>query len=136
MNRRNFIRGLLAAGASFTILPGAGRKWVNQSGVWIINPDYVNAPIEIGFTFFRVPGGHAPVILDPPARYAANNGVFTQVARMIKVAPDDPRLLGSGHESNHVANPRRIHMYRRDGDRWSLATFTKPAPSCVDQAGA
>ena len=28
MNRRNFIRNILVAGASFSILPGAGRLWV------------------------------------------------------------------------------------------------------------
>lgn len=28
MNRRNFIGNLLAIGAGFTILPGAGRLWV------------------------------------------------------------------------------------------------------------
>lgn len=27
MNRRNFISGLLASGASFMVLPGAGRLW-------------------------------------------------------------------------------------------------------------
>jgi hypothetical protein len=27
MNRRNFISGILAAGAAFTVLPGTGRVW-------------------------------------------------------------------------------------------------------------
>jgi hypothetical protein len=54
MNRRGFltslIGGVLAAGVAPNILAGAGRKWVKaKSGLYIINPDWVNAPFELGF---------------------------------------------------------------------------------------
>ena len=41
MNRRNFIGNLIIAGASFAILPGAGRIWKSQAVVplnhWILD---------------------------------------------------------------------------------------------------
>lgn len=47
MNRRNFIRGLLTAAAGFTILPPA----TTYERIWRarreINPDWVNAPLEM-----------------------------------------------------------------------------------------
>lgn len=46
MNRRNFIGNILAAGAAFSILPGAGRLWKKKEQLWIPNPDYVDAPLE------------------------------------------------------------------------------------------
>lgn len=55
MNRRNFIGGLLAAAAGFTILPGAGRVWkaVITQRMVVPNPAYANAPYEISFMGFR-----------------------------------------------------------------------------------
>lgn len=54
MNRRGFltslIGGVLAAGVAPNILAGAGRKWVKaKSGMFVPNPDWVNAPFELGF---------------------------------------------------------------------------------------
>lgn len=50
MNRRNFIQSLLTAGASFTILPGAGRLWKAERAIIpAINPAWVDAPYEVGF---------------------------------------------------------------------------------------
>lgn len=45
MNRRNFIRGLLAAGAGFAILPGAGRLWKVQK--YVVFPGNPNAPYDV-----------------------------------------------------------------------------------------
>ena len=36
MNRRNFIKGILAAGAAFTVLPGAGRIWHVQRAPLVV----------------------------------------------------------------------------------------------------
>jgi hypothetical protein len=50
INRRNFLRGLLAAGASFTVLPPAAtyeRIWRATRPEWIPNPDWVTAPLEM-----------------------------------------------------------------------------------------
>lgn len=49
MNRRNFLRGIVIAGASFNILPGAGRIWKAQRSELVVNPAWVKAPYEIEF---------------------------------------------------------------------------------------
>jgi len=46
MNRRNFLRNILVAGASFTILPSTGRIWRAR---YSINPAWVTAPYEIAY---------------------------------------------------------------------------------------
>lgn len=48
MNRRNFLRNVLVAGASFAVLPPA----TTYSRIWkaerqIVNPDWVNAPFAL-----------------------------------------------------------------------------------------
>lgn len=50
MNRRNFIKNILIAGASFNILPGAGRIWKVER-TKIINPEWIDAPYENFFWF-------------------------------------------------------------------------------------
>lgn len=49
MNRRNFLRGVIIAGASFNILPGAGRIWKAQRPDLVVNPAWVEAPYEVSF---------------------------------------------------------------------------------------
>lgn len=54
-SRRNFLRSILVAGASFAILPGAGRIWhARRDTRWLfteeeltLNPDWVNAPFGL-----------------------------------------------------------------------------------------
>lgn len=59
MNRRNFLRGIIVAGASFNILPGAGRIWQARRPEIIPNPAYVNAPYEFAFYAFE------PLLIEP-----------------------------------------------------------------------
>lgn len=47
INRRNFLGNLLIAGASFAILPGAGRIW--RARRQILNPEWVNAPFGLSY---------------------------------------------------------------------------------------
>jgi hypothetical protein len=53
LSRRNFIRGLLAVGAAFTVLPPAavGRVWkaTKPELVAIVNPDWILAPYEMAW---------------------------------------------------------------------------------------
>ena len=55
MNRRSFFTKLGLAAASFAILPAAttyARKWVAptaQCAMWVVNPEWVNAPYEMEF---------------------------------------------------------------------------------------
>lgn len=49
MNRRNFLRGIVIAGASFNILPGAGRIWKAQRPELVVNPAWVKAEYEIAY---------------------------------------------------------------------------------------
>lgn len=43
MNRRNFIQGLLTAGAGFMVLPSAGRLWKAViDPKTVVNPNYVS----------------------------------------------------------------------------------------------
>ena len=56
MNRRSFFKTLATAAAAFTILPSAvtyGRTWAKKtsSGIYVVNPAWVNAPYEVGFYF-------------------------------------------------------------------------------------
>lgn len=54
MNRRNFLRGLLVAGAGFTILPGTGRIWkavIDQRA--IVNPAWVTADYDLVISGFN-----------------------------------------------------------------------------------
>ena len=47
MNQRNFLSGLLVAGAGFTILPGNGRIWKAVTDQWtIINPLWVDTDCD------------------------------------------------------------------------------------------
>ena len=60
MDRRNFIGRLLAIGAGFTILPGAGRIWKVTRTVhcrFIPNPAYIDAPYEAYYWFWGADGG-------------------------------------------------------------------------------
>lgn len=55
MNRRNFIKSILVAGASFTILPGAGRIWkATRSPLYEINPEWINAPFNPKFLLYNM----------------------------------------------------------------------------------
>lgn len=56
MNRRNFLGNLLIAGASFAILPGAGRIWRAQRR--LLNPDWVNAPFGLTQVFWATGPGY------------------------------------------------------------------------------
>lgn len=51
MNRRSFLTGIIAAGISAAILPSAltyERTWKKTAqGLYVLNPDWVNAPYEI-----------------------------------------------------------------------------------------
>lgn len=49
MNRRSFIKSMLAAAVAPMALKGAGRAWKRTEELWIPNPDYVNAPIEMSW---------------------------------------------------------------------------------------
>lgn len=58
MNRRSFFKTLAVAAAGFSVLPSATTyaraKWVKQasSGIYVVNPAWVNAPYEVAwFTF-------------------------------------------------------------------------------------
>jgi hypothetical protein len=87
MNRRNFLKGLAAAAASFSILPAATTykrsrwtkvAWVKreESGVYTINPEWVIAPYEM--EFFE---GVSP-ITNPPLsarRFCLEGVVFVEV---------------------------------------------------------
>lgn len=58
MNRRGFltslIGGVIAVGVAPNILAGAGRKWIKaKSGLYIVNPDWVNAPFELTWVFSK-----------------------------------------------------------------------------------
>lgn len=46
MNRRNFIRNILVAGASFNVLPGAGRLWVARRSA-VSMPDMMMHQLEM-----------------------------------------------------------------------------------------
>jgi hypothetical protein len=52
MNRRSFFKSLATAAAGFAILPSAATytraPWKKvASGIWVVNPDYINAEYEI-----------------------------------------------------------------------------------------
>jgi len=55
MNRRSFLKSLGAAAAAFSILPAASTyaraAWrpLRSSGIWVINPEWKDAPYEWGF---------------------------------------------------------------------------------------
>ena len=53
VSRRNFLHSLGAAVATFAILPSAStytRNWKRtDSGLYILNPEYLNAPYEVSF---------------------------------------------------------------------------------------
>lgn len=57
MNRRNFLKSLATAAAAFAILPSATSytrapwKKVAGSGIYVVNPEWLNAPYEIAFMF-------------------------------------------------------------------------------------
>lgn len=47
---------MLTAAVGAMILPGAGRKWVKQtSGLYGINPAWINAPFEVSFGVAMIP---------------------------------------------------------------------------------
>ena len=56
MNRRSFIRTLLAGAIAPAFLPGAGRKWVRTETLYVplSNPAYLNAPFEVIFLCYNV----------------------------------------------------------------------------------
>ena len=55
MNRRSFFKTLAVAAAGFSVLPSATTyaraKWVKQasSGIYVVNPAWVNAPYEVAW---------------------------------------------------------------------------------------
>ena len=56
MNRRGFFKSLglaigVAAVAPAVLIPRASDafKWKRASGIWVLNPEWVNAPYEIGY---------------------------------------------------------------------------------------
>jgi hypothetical protein len=67
MNRRSFFKTLSAAVAGTVVLPPAITfdrcwkypVWKKSGDIWIINPEWENAPYEIGFHF---PTGRFPII--------------------------------------------------------------------------
>ena len=99
MNRRNFIGGLLAAEAGFTILPGAGRVWkvVKEPPLgidWRPNPAWVDAEYEMVFfgkdglcyEFSEVCEGHGKYeMYHTGVRYVNENGVFKRVEQFVEV---------------------------------------------------
>jgi hypothetical protein len=80
MNRRNFIRGLLATGASFTVLPSAGRLWVAKRPELIINPEWVAAEYEVVLYGYsddnRLVASYGP---SPAERFKIVNGVMVPI---------------------------------------------------------
>lgn len=46
MNRRNFIGGIIAAGAAFSILPGAGRVWAPKRYVYFVEYHVLPSPLN------------------------------------------------------------------------------------------
>lgn len=64
MNRRNFLRGIVVAGASFNILPGAGRIWQARRPELIPNPAYVNAPYDFEF-YAQALAAFEPILIEP-----------------------------------------------------------------------
>jgi len=76
MNRRNFIGNLLIAGASFAILPGAGRIWRAQRCV--PNPAWETAEYEIVFY-----GG--PMLFGKPCEFTINNVKPYEIPPMIQM---------------------------------------------------
>lgn len=82
MNRRNFLKNLAAAAASFAILPAATTyhraKWVkNRSEVWIVNPEWVEARYEVAY-YMHLSGGTAPYI-GMPQRFTLDDVIWKEV---------------------------------------------------------
>lgn len=100
MNRRNFIRGLIAASAGFAILPAAttyARKWVNPKTLWVINTEWEKAPYRMGLlnsiwheslysklSFVNCPTKHP----EEEVRMTLANGRFVKVPKYIKLQPN------------------------------------------------
>jgi hypothetical protein len=75
MNRRSFLKTMLAGSVAPRFLPGAGRRWAKTGELWTVNQGWVVAPFEIRFI---VSGYHLfiePISIAPTdaGRGAASN---------------------------------------------------------------
>jgi len=65
VNRRNFIGGLAAclAACSAPQLYAGPFKWKQSpSGVWVLNPEWISAPYEVSFYYFKKEAEILPVL--------------------------------------------------------------------------
>lgn len=88
--RRNFLGTLLVAGATFTILPGAGRLWRarRRTRLWKVNPEWVNAEYAM-YWWSEVPLPHTwpPGVGDVTTtlpRYKKVSNMLVEVPRWVE----------------------------------------------------
>lgn len=59
MNRRQFFKSLATVIAGFSILPSAvtysRAAWKKSSNLWVVNPEWINAPYEFSWVVFGGP---------------------------------------------------------------------------------
>lgn len=84
--RRSFFNTILKAGIAAAILPAAttyARKWKpTNTGIWITNPEWENAPYEFDFHYYKVINIGPPPVSVPIIRVNAHLQIVPQLIKI------------------------------------------------------
>lgn len=90
MNRRSFLTTMLKGATACMALPSAltyARAWKRTETLWVVNPEWENAPFELGYHFASGFGDTGVVRNLPTIRYVLGvNGVWKRVDQFITTA--------------------------------------------------
>lgn len=94
MNRRNFIKNLMVAGAAFTVLPGAGRIWKAERAPVILSDDLPH--IQITYRWNSRSGADGLSV----KQVLVNGEVVTSESDFIWHSPDGKKSIDVSAGSN------------------------------------
>ena len=101
MNRRNFLKGILAACVAPQVLPGAGRSWKRVENLLVPNDNWQVAPYEY---FFLADEKTSKIMQEAIMRYYRDKKTdkFSLVQTADKNAPFEKTIIWEGETTAHL----------------------------------